>query len=53
MVSCFNDVSVVNNYLTWVVRSDGEWEAPYSYWNATEFLAWYVAQLRQGRIANH
>ena len=31
---------LVERYRPEVIWSDGEWEAPYQYWNSTEFLAW-------------
>ena len=31
---------LVNNYLPEVINSDGEWDANYTYWNSTTFLAW-------------
>jgi len=31
---------LIMTYKPDIVWSDGEWEAPYRYWNATEFLAW-------------
>ncbi|KAF5277100.1 hypothetical protein FQA39_LY06338 [Lamprigera yunnana] len=33
-------LEVVNNYQPEIIWSDGEWEAPYTYWKSTEFLAW-------------
>jgi alpha-L-fucosidase len=35
---------LVHKYQPDLIWSDGEWEAPSSYWQATEFLHWYATE---------
>lgn len=36
---------LVNEYEPEVLWSDGDWEASWEYWNATDFIAWYICDL--------
>lgn len=38
-------IELVNTYRPEIFWSDGEWEAPYTYWRSTKFLAWYKSSI--------
>lgn len=43
---------LVDVYQPEVIWSDGEWEAPYTYWNSTDFLAWYSLRIKRKQWNN-